>query len=189
MSQYELSTLVQKSFKHLDGIYDDGFQKYITNFQNLTSKAQITNERILCDYFSVGLDNQLTTMILSMSSLPTTLTKWIKQAKTFHTQKMYILALMGGRVPSSSFPPSLRSHRDPDAMMLTLSPFRNSPPLNMPSVSEKAAASTAKRLATKPPIVTPLKIPPRSLSLTPRPSALLTPMFISMLPPEIFISH
>jgi hypothetical protein len=48
-SQYELSKLVQKSFKCPDGIYDDGFQKYITNIQNLTSEAQISDERTLCD--------------------------------------------------------------------------------------------------------------------------------------------
>jgi hypothetical protein len=114
-SRYELFKLVQKTFKRPDGIYDDGFQKYITDFQNLASKAQISDERTLCDQFSVGLDNQITMMILSMSSPPMTLAKWVEQSKTFHAQKMHILALKGGRKPISSFS-SPRNHRDPDAM-------------------------------------------------------------------------
>jgi hypothetical protein len=95
-SRYERSKLVQNSFKRPDGIYNDGFQKYITDFQNLASKAQISNERTLCDQFSVGLDSQISTMILSMSSPPTTINKWVEQAKTFHAQKMRILALRKG---------------------------------------------------------------------------------------------
>jgi hypothetical protein len=55
-------------------------------------------------------------MILSMSSPPTTITKWVEQAKTFHTQKMHILALKKGRTPPSSFSNSPKNHRDPDAM-------------------------------------------------------------------------
>jgi hypothetical protein len=115
-SRYELFKLVQKSFKRPDGIYDDGFQKYITDYQNLTSKAQISDERTLCDQFSVGLDNQITMMILSMSSPPTTLTKWVEQAQMFHAQKMCILALKGGRTPPASFSSYYRNHREPDTM-------------------------------------------------------------------------
>jgi hypothetical protein len=55
-------------------------------------------------------------MILSMSSPPTTITKWVEQAKTFHAQKMRILALRKGQTPPSSFSSSPRNHRDPDAM-------------------------------------------------------------------------
>jgi hypothetical protein len=115
-SRYELSKLVQKSFKCPDGIYEDGFQKYITDYQNLASKAQISDERTLCDQFSVGLDIQITTMILSISSPPTMLTKWVEQAKTFHAQKMRILALKGGRTPPSSFSSNPRNDREPDTM-------------------------------------------------------------------------
>jgi hypothetical protein len=115
-SRYELSKLAQYSFKRPNGIYDDGFQKYITDFQNLASKAQISDERTLCDQFSVGLDGQITTMILSMSSPPTTITKWVEQAKTFHAQKMRILVLKKGRTPPSSFSNAPRNQRDPDAM-------------------------------------------------------------------------
>ena len=67
---------------------DDGFHKYITDFQNLASKARITDDVTLIDQFSLGLDQQLATMILSMSTIPTTVAKWIEQAKVFHAQKM-----------------------------------------------------------------------------------------------------
>ena len=84
---------------------DDGFQKYITDFQNLASKAGISDDVTLIDQFSLGLDQQLATMILSMSSIPTTVAKWIEQAKVFHAQKMRILALKGGRLPSTIHSP------------------------------------------------------------------------------------
>ena len=95
-TRFELTKLAQKSFKCPDGIMDDGFQKYITNFQNLASKAGISNDVTLINQFSLGLDQQLATMILSMSSIPTIIAKWIEQAKVFHAQKMRILALKGG---------------------------------------------------------------------------------------------
>ena len=80
-ARFKLTKLAQKSFKCPDGIMDDRFQKYITDFQNLASKAGISNDVTLIDQFSLGLDQQLTTMILSISSIPTTVTKWIKQPK------------------------------------------------------------------------------------------------------------
>jgi hypothetical protein len=109
-SRYELTKLVQRSFKCPDGIYDDSFQKYITDFQNLASKAQISDKRTLCDQFLVGLDNQITTMILSMSSPPMTINKWVEQAKMFHAPKMHILALKRGRTPPSTFSSTSRNH-------------------------------------------------------------------------------
>ena len=85
---FELTKLTQKSFKCPDGVMDDGFQKYITNFQNLASKAGITNDITLIDQSFLGLNQQLSTMILSMSSIPTTITQWIEKAKVFHAQKV-----------------------------------------------------------------------------------------------------
>ena len=111
---FELTKLSQKSFKCPDGIMDDGFQKYITDFQTLASKAGISNDITLIDQFSLGLDQQLATMILSMSSIPTTVAKWIEQAKVFHAQKMCILALKGGQLPSAIHSP--RTTHDPNAM-------------------------------------------------------------------------
>ena len=110
----ELSKLVQKSAKTSDGTTDDGFQKYITNFLNITSKAGITNDITLIDQFSLRLDQRLTIMILSMTPIPTTIKDWIDCAKTFHAQKQRILALRGGRSQTSSFIP--RSQKDPNAM-------------------------------------------------------------------------
>ena len=115
-ARFELTKLAQKSFKRSDGITDDGFQKYITDFQNLSARAGITDEVTLIDQFSLGLDQQLATMILSMATIPTTVAAWIEQAKTFHAQKMRILALKGGRLPFSSYSSSPRTTSDPNAM-------------------------------------------------------------------------
>ena len=87
-ARFKLTKLTQKLFKRPDGIMDDRFQKYITDFQNLASKAGISNDITLIDQFFLGLDQQLATMILSMSSIPITIAKWTEQAKVFHAQKM-----------------------------------------------------------------------------------------------------
>ena len=113
-ARFELTKPTQKSFKCPDGIMDDGFQKYITDFQNLTSKAGISDDVTLIDQFSLRLDQQLATMILSMSSIPTTVAKWIEQAKVFHAQKMQILALKDGQLPSTVHSP--RTTHDPNTM-------------------------------------------------------------------------
>ena len=55
-AHFELTKLAQKSFKCPDGITDDRFQKYITDFQNLSARAGITDEVTLIDQFSLGLD-------------------------------------------------------------------------------------------------------------------------------------
>ena len=113
-AHFELTKLAQKLFKCPDGILNDEFQKYITDFQNLASKAGITDDITLIDQFSLGLDQQLAIMILSMSSIPTTVTKLIEQAKVFYAQKMCILALKGGRLPSITHSPW--ATHDPNAM-------------------------------------------------------------------------
>ena len=113
-ARFELTKLAQKLFKRPDGIMDDGFQKYITDFQNLVSKAGISDNVTLIDQFSLGLDQQLTTMILFMSSIPTTIAKWIEQAKVFHAQKMRILTLKGRQLPSTVHSP--QTTHDPNAM-------------------------------------------------------------------------
>ena len=113
-ARFELTKLSQRSFKCPDGVMDDGFQKYITNFQNLASKADISDDITLIDQFSLGLDQQPATMILSMSSISTTVAKWIEQAKVFHAQKMCILTLKEGRLPSAIHSP--RTTHDPNAM-------------------------------------------------------------------------
>ena len=52
----DLSKLVQKTTCLPDGTINDRFQKYITDFQNLTSKAVITDDIILIDQFSLEVD-------------------------------------------------------------------------------------------------------------------------------------
>ena len=101
----DLSKLIQKSIKHPNGTFDDSFQQYITNFQNLSYKAGITDDITLIDRFSLGLDQKITTIILSMSPIPVTIKDWIDWAKIFHTQKMRIQALREGQPQTSSFNP------------------------------------------------------------------------------------
>ena len=55
-ARFNLTKLSQKSFKSPDGIMDDGFQKYITDFQNLSARVGITDKVTLIDQFSLGLD-------------------------------------------------------------------------------------------------------------------------------------
>ena len=113
-ARLDLSKLIQKSIKHPNGTFDNSFQQHITDFQNLSCKAGITDDITLIDQFSLGLDQKITTMILSMSPIPVTIKDWIDRAKTFHTQKMRIQALRGGRPQTSSFTPCPR--KDPNAM-------------------------------------------------------------------------
>ena len=126
-ARFELTKLAQKSFKCPDGVMDDRFQKYITNFQNLAFKAGIPDDVTLIDQFSLGLDQQLATMILSMSLIPTTVMKWIEQAKIFHAQKMCILILKGERLPSTIHSP--RTTHDPNAMDNDANPLAKLTPM------------------------------------------------------------
>ena len=92
----KLFTLRQTSFKEKNGETNDGFQQYITDFQNLSMKSRMKEELSLISQFSLRLDQRITNMILSMSPIPTMVKGWIDQAKIFHTQKMQILSLCQG---------------------------------------------------------------------------------------------
>ena len=92
----QLHALRQRFFKEKDGSTNDGFQQYITNFQNLSMKAGTKDEFNLISQFSLGLDQKLSEMILSMSSVPTTSKGWINQSKIFHTQLVRIRDLHKG---------------------------------------------------------------------------------------------
>ena len=111
----QLQALRQRSFKEKDGSTIDGFQQYITDCQNLSMKAGTKDECNLISQFSLGLDQKLSEMILSMSSVPTTSRGWINQSKIFHTQLVRIRDLCKGRTPSHYYTPS-RSHHDLNAM-------------------------------------------------------------------------
>ena len=110
----DLSKLIQKTIRCPDGTTDDGFQQYITDFQNLASKAGITDDINLINQFFLEVDQRLAIMILSMSTIPITINKWIEKAKTFHGQKMCIQALRGGHPQPITFFP--RPQQDPNAM-------------------------------------------------------------------------
>lgn len=111
----ELSKLIQKSFKEKNREINNGFQCYITNFQNLSPKSRIKEESTLIKHFLLGVDQKITTMILSVSNIPTTSNGWVDQAKIFHTQKMCILALCTGHAPPQANFPSC-PQQDPKAM-------------------------------------------------------------------------
>ena len=98
-----------------NGSTNNGFQQYITDFQNLSLKARIKEEFSLINQFSFGLDQKIASMILSMATIPTTVKGWIDQAKIFHAQKMRILALQKGQIAPQAHLPS-HSHYDPNAM-------------------------------------------------------------------------
>ena len=76
-----LTNLIQKSFQEEDGTFNNGFQKFITNFQNLATKAGMSDETTLIDHFSLRIDQQIATIILSMLTIPITLKEWIEKKK------------------------------------------------------------------------------------------------------------
>ena len=110
----DLSKLIQKTICLPNGTIDDSFQKYITDFQNLVSKAAITDDITLIDQFFLGIDQGITTIILSMTPVPTTINDWIEKAKTFHAQKMHIKALCSGHPQSAAT--FIHPQKDPNAM-------------------------------------------------------------------------
>ena len=79
----QLCALRQWSFKEKDSSTNNGFQQYITDFQNLSMEAGTKDEFNLISQFSLGLDQKLSEMILSMSLVPTTIKGWIDQSKFF----------------------------------------------------------------------------------------------------------
>ena len=180
-ARFELTKLAQKSFKRPNGVMDDGFQKYITDFQNLASKAGISDDVTLIDQFSLGLDQQLATMILSMSSIPTTVAKWIEQAKVFHAQKMRILVLKGGRLPSTIHSP--RTTHDPNAMDIDAISLSKLSLRRERDASKKDFASAAGRRAIAPTNATTPEAPQPDLTRVPRPFAPPKPRPLPRLPP------
>ena len=95
---HDISRLFQTPRKDEDGTPNDGFQDYINEFKNLATKAQFEDKLTAVTHFSTGLNKQISTMILSMTSLPDTLKEWIEKAKLFHGHKLRIDELCrGGR--------------------------------------------------------------------------------------------
>ena len=79
-ARQDLSKLIQKPGKDEDRTPNDGFQEYINKFKNLTTKAQFKDKLTAVTQFSTRLDQQISTMILSMVSPPNDLLGWIKKA-------------------------------------------------------------------------------------------------------------
>ena len=92
----KLLALRQTPFKEKNGNTNDRFQQYITDCQNLSMNSGMKEELSLISQFSLGLDQKITDMILSMSPIHSTVKGWIDQSKIFHTQKVCILTLQKG---------------------------------------------------------------------------------------------
>lgn len=73
-----------------------------------------------------------------MAIVPTSVDKWIEQAKTFHVQKMCILALKGGKIPFSSHSTSTQSAPDANAMDVDTITLSKHTPTKRPNISVKA---------------------------------------------------
>ena len=96
---------------------DDGFQTYLSKFQNLVVQSQVGDTTEVRRCFAEGLDIQIATMIYSMEKVPDILKAWMNKAINFHKQKACIMALTKGqRLPLSSFSSNLHPAKDPNAM-------------------------------------------------------------------------
>ena len=115
----DLSKLVQKLGRDEDGTPNNGFQEYINKFENLLTKAQFEDKLTTVTQFSARLDQQISTMILSMTSPPDDLPGWIEKVQLFHGQKLCIDELRrntrypGFGIQNISNP---RTPHDPNAM-------------------------------------------------------------------------
>ena len=115
----DLSKLIQKPGKDKDRTPNDGFQEYINKFENLLTKAQFKDKLTAVTQFSARLDQQISTMFLSMASPPDDLPGWIEKAQLFHSQKLCINELrrstcyLGFGIQNTSVS---RTPHDPNAM-------------------------------------------------------------------------
>ena len=93
--------------------HEEGFQKYVVDFQLAAAQTGIKDEETLIEAFTTGLDSSLGQMVLSVKDIPTTLNEWIKQASKFHAQQKWIAAFQGGGSIRSFLS---RIMQDPNAM-------------------------------------------------------------------------
>ena len=118
-ARHDLSKLVQRLGRDEDGTPNDGFQEYINKFENLATKARFQDKLTVVTQFSVGLDRQISTMILSMASPPDDLPGWIEKVQLFHSQKLHIDKLRRNmHYPGFGIQntPAPRTSCDPNAM-------------------------------------------------------------------------
>ena len=57
--------------------HEEGFQKYVMNFQLATAQTKIKDEETLIEAFATGLDPSLGQMVLSVKDIPTMLNEWL----------------------------------------------------------------------------------------------------------------
>ena len=96
---------------------DNGFQTYLSGFQNLVTQSQAGDTPEVWRLFAKGLDIQITTLIYSMEKVPSILKAWMEKAINFHKQQACIITLKKGHGLSlSSFSSNSCSTRDPDTM-------------------------------------------------------------------------
>ena len=67
--------------------HEEGFQKYVVDFQLVTAQTGIKDEETLIEAFAAGLDPSLEQIVLSVKDIPTMLNEWIRQASKFHAQQ------------------------------------------------------------------------------------------------------
>ena len=65
--------------------HEEGFQKYIVDFQLAAAQTGIKDEETLIEAFTMRINPSSGQMVLLVKDIPTTLNKWIKQASKFHT--------------------------------------------------------------------------------------------------------
>ena len=58
--------------------HEEGFQKYVVDFQLATAQTGIKDEETLIEAFAAGLDPSLGQMVLSVKDIPTILNEWIR---------------------------------------------------------------------------------------------------------------
>ena len=64
--------------------HEEGFQKYVVDFQLAAAQIGIKDEETLIKAFATRLDPSLGQMVLSVKNIPTMLNEWIRQASKFH---------------------------------------------------------------------------------------------------------
>ena len=67
--------------------HEEGFQKYIADFQLAVAQTGIKDEETLIEAFATRLDPSLGQMVLLVKDIPTMLNEWIRQASKFHAQQ------------------------------------------------------------------------------------------------------
>jgi len=66
--------------------YSPSLTEYTSLFQNNVAMSTIDDENVLIGYYSAGIPPSLMHRIMSMNTIPTTISAWYKKAIHFQTQ-------------------------------------------------------------------------------------------------------